>query len=215
MKILKKKEGNDMLKEKVKMFLVKQEGKDSKKKIENAVVFIIIAIITIITINAIWSGDKNKTPKQEQTTTVTKQLAEEPKQEEVEQEDEIETKLETILSHISGVGKVKVLISYSESSQVVAMYNENSKSSQIEEKDSGGGSRLTTQEDTQKDIIYQEEDGRKVPITQKIVSPKIEGAIVTADGAGSADVKNNIILAVEAVTGLSSHKIQVFEMRKD
>ena len=95
-----------------------------------------------------------------------------------------------------------MLISYSESSQVVAMYNENSKSSQIEEKDSGGGTRLTTQEDMQKDIIYQEEDGRKVPITQKIISPKIEGAIVTAEGAGSANVKNDIILAVEAVTRL-------------
>ena len=191
-----------MLKEKIKTLMVKQEGKDSKKKIENVVVFIIIAIVTIITINAIWSGDKKKVPKQEQTTTITKQLAEEPKQQEEQEEDEIETKLETILSHISGVGKVKVLISYSESSQVVAMYNENSKSSQIEEKDSGGGTRLTTQEDMQKDIIYQEEDGRKVPITQKIISPKIEGAIVTAEGAGSANVKNDIILAVEAVTRL-------------
>ncbi len=204
-----------MLKEKIKTLMVKQEGKDTKKKIENIVVFIIIAIITIITINTIWSGDKKKTPKQEQTTTITKTLAEEPKEETVEENQEIETKLENILSHISGVGKVKVLISYSESSEVVAMYNENSKSSQIEETDSGGGTRVTVQEDRQKDIIYQEEDGGKIPITQKIVSPKIEGAIVTAEGAGSANVKNDIILAVEAVTGLSSHKIQVFEMRKD
>jgi len=82
------------------------------------------------------------------------------------------------------------------------MYNENSKSSQIEETDSGGGTRVTVQEDRQKDIIYQEEDGGKIPITQKIVSPKIEGAIVTAEGAGSANVKNDIILAVEAVTRL-------------
>ena len=71
-----------MLKEKIKTLMVKQEGKDSKKKIENVVVFIIIAIVTIITINAIWSGDNKKVPKQEQTTTITKQLAEEPKQEE-------------------------------------------------------------------------------------------------------------------------------------
>lgn len=204
-----------MLKEKIKSLMVNKEQKDGKKKMENIVVFIIIAIITIISINAIWKGEKKQTPKQEQTTTVTKQLATENKEEEIEEADEIETKLESILSHISGVGKVKVLISYSESSEVVAMYNENSKSSQIEETDSGGGTRLTTQEDKQKDIIYQEEDGKKLPITQKIVSPKIEGAIVTAEGAGSANVKNDIILAVEAVTGLSSHKIQVFEMRKD
>ena len=42
--------------------------------------------------------------------------------------------------------------------------------------------------------------------------PKVEGAIVLAEGANDASIKNNIILAVEAVTGLSTHKIQVFEM---
>lgn len=189
-----------MLKEKLKALMIKQEEKDTKKKMENMVVLILILIITIIAINAIWNGDKSKNTKQEQTTTTMKQLATEMNQEKVEKEDDIQKNLETILSNIIGVGKVKVLISYSESSEVVAMYNENSKNSQIEEKDSGGGTRLTTQEDIQKDIIYKEENGQKVPITQKIVSPKIEGAIVTAEGAGSATVKNDIILAVEAVT---------------
>ena len=41
---------------------------------------------------------------------------------------------------------------------------------------------------------------------------KIEGAIITAQGASSIYVKTNIIQAVEAVTGLAVHKIQVFEM---
>ena len=45
-----------------------------------------------------------------------------------------------------------------------------------------------------------------------MVNPKIEGAIITAKGANNAEVKNNIIQAVEAVTGLATHKIQVFEM---
>ena len=42
--------------------------------------------------------------------------------------------------------------------------------------------------------------------------PVIEGAIVTAQGAGNANVKTSIVSAVEAVTGLAVHKIQVFEM---
>lgn len=189
-----------MFKEKLKTLMVKGETKDNKKKIENIVVLIVILIITIIAINTIWNGDKKETTKQDQTTTQAKQLAVETNNEKISSEDDIQTNLENILANIDGVGKVKVLISYSESSEVVAMYNENSKNSQIEEKDSGGGTRITTEEDIQKDIIYKEENGEKVPITQKIVSPKIEGAIVTAQGAGSANVKNNIILAVEAVT---------------
>lgn len=190
-----------MLKEKLKALMVTKEEKDGKKKIENIVVLIIILIITIIAINTIWNGDKKKnTTKQEQTTTLTKQLAVEENTKEAQKEENIQTELESILSNINGVGRVKVLVSYSESSQVVAMYNENSKNSQVEEKDSGGGTRVTTQEDIQKDVIYKEENGQKVPITQKVISPKIEGAIVTAEGASSANVKNDIILAVEAVT---------------
>ena len=42
--------------------------------------------------------------------------------------------------------------------------------------------------------------------------PKIEGTIITAEGADDANVKENIIQAVSAATGLASHKIQVFQM---
>ena len=63
--------------------------------------------------------------------------------------------------------------------------------------------------------VYKEENGEKVPITQSIISPSVEGAIITAEGAGNATVKTNIIQAVEAVTGVATHKIQVFEMSKE
>ena len=121
-------------------------------------------------------------------------------------------KKENILSKIQGVGEVQVFINYSETSEVVAMYNENSKVSNTEESDESGGTRKIQETDTQKDIVYKEIDGEKTPITQKIIQPKVEGAIITAKGASDATVKTNIIQAVEAVTGLATHKIQVFEM---
>lgn len=68
------------------------------------------------------------------------------------------------------------------------------------------------QSDSKKEVIYEEKDGEKTLITQSIISPKIEGAIITAKGASNPTVKTNIIQAVEAVTGLATHKIQVFEM---
>lgn len=61
-------------------------------------------------------------------------------------------------------------------------------------------------------MIYQEINGEKVPVTQSIVKPKMEGAIVTAVGAKDSMIKENIIQAMEAATGLATHKIQVFEM---
>lgn len=204
-----------MWKDKIKAVMVKEESKDSKKKIENIVVFIIILIITVIAINSIWKKDDTSLDENTKQTT-DKQLA---NAQEVNNSSNTQTtmeeNLENILSKIAGVGNVKVLITYSETSEVVAMYNENNKNSVVEEKDSGGGTRTTTQTDTVKDIIYKEENGDKVPITQKVINPKIEGAIITAVGADNGTVKNNIVQAVEAVTGLPTHKIQVFEMKKD
>ena len=92
------------------------------------------------------------------------------------------------------------------------MYNETSKVSNTEETDTSGATRKIQETDSQKDIIYKEDNGEKMPITQKVIQPKIEGAIITAKGASNADIKANIIQAVEAVTGLATHKIQVFEM---
>ncbi|HIU51535.1 MAG TPA: hypothetical protein IAB70_02775 [Candidatus Merdicola faecigallinarum] len=210
-----------MLKEKlnkVKELAVKDDGTGNKKKIENLVVFIILLIITVLAINFIWNDGKEKTEKNSGQNG--KQLAEQDKVDENTSitseggEEELASKIKNILSKISGVGEVEVLITYTESSQTVAMYNENTKETSTEEKDDTGGTRIIKESDTQKDVIYQEENGEKKPITQKTIMPKIEGAIITAEGAADGNVKTNIIQAVEAVTGLATHKIQVFEMQE-
>ncbi len=77
-----------------------------------------------------------------------------------------------------------------------------------------GGTRKVSESSNKKEVIYKEIDGEKIPMTQSIISPRAEGAIVAADGAKNSEVKANIIQAVEAITGLATHKIQVFEMRK-
>ena len=188
-------------------------GGNDIKKIENLVFFIVILIITIVIINIIWNG--NKTTNKQEDNPSSKQLAtstDEQIKQDTTQTTNLEEKLEAILSKIQGVGNVKVCINYSESSEVVAMYNETSKVSDTEESDTSGGTRKIQETDSQKDIIYKEENGEKTPITQKVVQPKIEGAIITAKGANDMTTKTNIIQAVEAATGLATHKIQVFEM---
>lgn len=127
-----------MFKEKIQSLISKQGEKNSKKKIENIVVFIIILIVTVIAINTIWSGDKKEEQTENAKQDTTKQLATVTQNSRnSDSEETMEQELETILSNIDGVGKVKVLITYSQSSEVVAMYNENSKTSLVEEKDSG------------------------------------------------------------------------------
>ncbi len=195
------------------------QNQDNKKKIENLVFFIVLLIITIVVINIIWNGSGQASKRENNTSS--KQLAntgintklDSKVENKIETTNDLETQLENILSKIQGVGEVKAFINYSESSQIVAMYNETTKTSNTEESDTSGGTRKIEETDSQKDIIYEEDDqGIKKPITQKVIEPKLEGAIITAKGANNPEIKANIIQAVEAVTGLSTHKIQVFEM---
>ena len=208
-----------MLKERIKKFkesISKQKEQNNKKNIENLVVFLILLIITIIAINTIWGGKKEET-NQENGNTSYKKLAENinnsiDSNNSQLNEYNLEENLEDILSKIAGVGKVKVLVTYSETSEVVAMYNEKNTLNNTEETDTNGGVRKIEQTDTDKEIIYEEKNGQKTPITQKVIMPKIEGAIVTAEGASNPTIKTNIIQAVSAATGISTYRIQVFEM---
>lgn len=192
-----------------------------KKKIENLVFFLILLIIVVVAINLIWnpkeSQNSNTTNSEKQFVTHntnTAVLASETSGTTAQSQEYIlKEDLENILSNIDGAGKVQVMITYTESSEVKAMYNESTKESTTEETDSTGGVRTIAQVDSSKEVVYTEDDGKKVPITEKVIMPKVEGAIILAEGANDALIKNNIILAVEAVTGLSTHKIQVFQLK--
>lgn len=195
-----------MLKE---WFKKSQEGKDKKKQIENIVVFIIILIITVLIINNMWSSEEKD--EKDDVTDTSKVLAQISTSD--DEKDDLEERLEDILETINGVGKAKVLIKYSESSTIVAMYNETVSESSTKENDSDGGNKEIKESENKKEIVYTDENGTNQPITEKIIMPTIEGAIITAQGAGNANVKTSIVSAVEAVTGLAVHKIQVFEMK--
>lgn len=195
-----------MLKEKIKK--LGKDNENNKKKIENLTFLIIILIITVVLINVILKGNDNTSSEEKNMNTTYKTLV----KEEDTDDSSLEVNLEKILSSIKGVGNVQVFINYSESSKTVAMYDETTTTSSTEETDSSGGIRNITSTQTQKDVIYSEEDGNQTPVTEKVVMPTIEGAIITAEGAVNATVKTNIVNAVQAATGLGIDKIQVFEM---
>ena len=186
-----------------------QDGKNKKRQIENIVVFIIILIITVIIINNMWNTDK-KESNDNGSNSSEKVLAQTLSNS--TEQDNLERKLEDILESINGVGRVKVLIKYAESSTVVAMYNETTSESSSKETDGNGSSKDIKETENKKEIVYTDEDGKNKPITEKVVMPVIEGAVITAQGAENASIKSSIVSAVEAVTGLAVHKIQVFEM---
>ena len=195
-----------MLKEKLNSLLKIEEG-NNKKKIENLIFLLVILIITIIAINYIWN-DKDK---QKQSLASKKQTDNIENTIKEDTNDNLEIKLENILSKINGVGKAEVMLTYSESTQVIPVYNKKEKTSNTDESDSGGGTRKIEEKDSTEEVVYTDSTEKGEIATQKTISPKIEGAIIISEGADDSNVKTNIIQAVEAATGLATHKIQVFK----
>ena len=114
-----------------------KDGENNKRKIENLIVFVVILVVTIIMINTILN-DGSKDKEKLETGKVLAQTKTEQQENITNLNDtttNLEDKLKNILSKIDGVGKVDVLITYSESSEVKAMYNEDSTQNDTEEKD--------------------------------------------------------------------------------
>ena len=126
-----------MLKEKllkIKEQITKNGEGNNKRKIENLIVFLVILIVTIISINLIWNTNKKEQEKEKDTSKKLATVENTMETDEIQAND-IEKKLENILAKINGVGEVNVLITYSESSTIVPVYNEDSKQTSTKETD--------------------------------------------------------------------------------
>ena len=183
----------------------------SKRKIENIFFSIIILIITLLLMKNIWKGDDSEAKFNNDTNNNLSEVL--PVNVKNPTKIELEEKLENILSTIRDVGKVNVFINYSESTSSIPLYDESTTTSTTTEGDSTGGTRNTVETESQKEVVFTEKSGVKDPVIQKTLMPIIEGAIITAEGANNASIKTDIITAVQAVTGLTIDRIQVFEMK--
>ena len=166
-----------------------------------------ILVITVICINVIWKKDTSKQSLPRDNNVKLVQTSSNLPEDSISiQENTLEKRLEEILKKMSGIDDVKVLITYSETNQIVPLYNE-------QEKETVTSDGQKTERDASKEVVFEENGSTKTPVLQTTKLPKMEGAIITAKGAQDIEVKANIIQAVEAATGLSSNKIQVFEMK--
>lgn len=201
-----------MIKEKVdsiKSALIKVDKNSNKKSVENLVMIAVILIITLIAINYILKDDKKKEQKDNgKINNNNVETIEYSNTNESVGKSNLEERLSNILSCISGVGEVKVLLTYSETNKINPVYNEDKQSSTTEETDTEGGKRVISSVNNKKEVVYSNDN----VVTESVSSPQIQGAIIIAKGASNTKIKADITQAVAAATGLSTYKIQVFEM---
>jgi stage III sporulation protein AG len=132
--------------------------------------------------------------------------------EETEYVTDLEARLSDILSQMDGVGKVKVMITVSDSGETVVEKDLHTTSTTTTETDGSGAEKTTTQGENISETLFVEENGDSYPYVKKEKLPTISGVVVVAEGAGSPTVVSNISKTVEALFSVEAHKIMVVKM---
>ncbi len=126
-------------------------------------------------------------------------------------EQQLEQRLEQVLSHVDGVGEVEVMIVLKSTEEKVWRVDRDTSYSVTQETDQNGGSRKVESQEIGEDTILAGQTGQQEPILEKELKPEINGVIVSAQGGGSPQIQAEISAAVEALFGIPSHKIKVLK----
>ena len=122
----------------------------------------------------------------------------------------LEGKLKKMLESVQGVGEVEVMITLESSEERIVEKDMTAERSQTEEQDSAGGTRTVSSSNTGYQTVYQE-GSQGSPFVVKTITPKVEGVLVVAEGAGKGNMTGEITQVVQALFGVEAHKVKVLE----
>ncbi len=121
---------------------------------------------------------------------------------------ELEAELEHILSDVKGVGKVRVMITFSDSGKTFYVADE-----QTEGKTETSEKTEKQKSDDTRYVLKNDAGGGQSPLISRESTPEVSGVLVIAPGAKDAKIKNDIIGAVRAVLGVKAHRVEVLEKK--
>ena len=124
----------------------------------------------------------------------------------------LEKRLKQVLGQMDGVGKAEVMITLSDSGETIVEKDQKEQTNRIEESDASGGTRITTDQETEETTVYVENGSEKHPYVTKEVLPKVEGVLVVAEGGDDPKVISDISDTVMALFRVEAHKIKVVKM---
>lgn len=106
---------------------------------------------------------------------------------------DLESRLEALLSQVSGAGQVKVLLTMETGDETVY--------------------QTDTQTDSADTVIVEDADRQEFGLVRRVDAAVYRGAVIACQGADQATVRLAIIEAVSCATGLRSDQISVVKMK--
>ena len=122
----------------------------------------------------------------------------------------LEEKLKKMLEAVQGLGEVEVMVTLESSEEKIVEKDMTAERSNTEEQDAAGGARTVNTSNTEYRTIYREDTGGD-PFVVKTITPKVEGVLVVAEGAGKGNMAGEITQIIQALFGVEAHRIKVLE----
>lgn len=194
-------------------------SKDKTKNIlkkENMIVIILIGVLLLVIAIPVNPKKPKTEDVKQQPEDINQSFTDNSVEDNTDQTyvENLESRVEDILSSMEGVGNVKVMITLQSSQETIVEKDMPTSRSNISETDGSGGNRNTNEMDIQETTVYTtNQNGDKIPYVIKTKEPEIEGVTVVAQGGDNAVVQKNISEVIQALFHIELHKIKVVKMR--
>lgn len=185
-------------------------SKKSKKSLFDFVFFkklksikhieVILAIIVGVIIVLLYLSSSTKTKSNAQSNNQTQKYSTIN-----EYSKYLENDLENVLSNIEGAGNVEIMLVFDVGVELVIAYSTETKTTV-----SGSGNNKSQTTVVVQTPILVNVNGKSQPIILQEKLPKPTSIIVVSSGAKDANIKLNLIKAVQTILDLPSSKIEVF-----
>lgn len=124
-----------------------------------------------------------------------------------DEEEQLEQKLQDVLSKIRGVGEVSVSVTLASGSRTEYAVNASTTVNTTNESDADGSEKNTTQSTSSDTIVF--EDNDESPVVVQESRPQVQGVLIVAEGGGDTEVCSQITAAVAALLDIPVNKITV------
>lgn len=167
------------------------------KKSQLVLAGILALVMVIIFINGIKTSAKKSDaqPKMNETETTTSSRS---------YEQQLEQRLEKIISSINGVGEVSAFVMTETSVKTIYAGNE-------EIKTNGENSSAST---NSFEIVFEKNGTATTPIVSLEIYPEITGVLIVAEGVNDEKLRLSVINAVSVALSLENSKIEVLTGKK-
>lgn len=188
------------LKEKAGSLIASFKKLDTKKKIQYVAILLLAIIILTIYFSS-FKSSAGSTPSPEASKAALGY-------------DDIESRLENILSKIEGAGRVDVMITYESTPEKVPALSVDKQMSSTTDIGENGTSTINN-ENTQSDVVTINGSNGNDAFVLRENTPKIMGVIVIAEGADNITVKLDLLEAVQTVLNVSPDRVDVYKMNNE